>query len=258
MIRRHTLSTWFVLILVTLLAQSASAFYSPQLGRWVNRDPIGYIGGYSLYGYVGGMPTYWLDPSGLVGLAWEGPPGFAGRPMPEPRGSAPSRPKPKPNPPTLPMSGSEPPYNPDPWNDDGWSPFDGDKQCSNNCWSYADDDIGNRPKGTKPQPPGPKPKSATCKDVMDSMIKAGLKEIDCDKPCPNGKTKIFLALDTSPDSDYHFLRQDDDGTWSHKPGHGCVTNCDFDGKPIYDPRDADLGRYKTPCGCLCRPVRGGK
>jgi len=32
----------------------------------VNRDPIGYRGGdMNLYGYVNGMPTYWVDPSGL-------------------------------------------------------------------------------------------------------------------------------------------------------------------------------------------------
>lgn len=35
------------------------------MGRWINRDPIGYRGGMNLYGYVGGMPTYYEDPFGL-------------------------------------------------------------------------------------------------------------------------------------------------------------------------------------------------
>ena len=40
-------------------------FYHAQLGRFLNRDPIGYAGGMNLYEYVGGMPTYYVDPWGL-------------------------------------------------------------------------------------------------------------------------------------------------------------------------------------------------
>ena len=47
------------------LQPKRNRFYSSELGRWVNRDPIGYGGGTNLYGYVGGMPTYYIDPSGL-------------------------------------------------------------------------------------------------------------------------------------------------------------------------------------------------
>jgi hypothetical protein len=39
--------------------------YSVELGRFVSRDPIGYVGGTNLYGYVGGRPTRFIDPSGL-------------------------------------------------------------------------------------------------------------------------------------------------------------------------------------------------
>jgi len=39
--------------------------YSPELGRWMQRDPIGYAGGKNLYGYVGGNPVNYGDPSGL-------------------------------------------------------------------------------------------------------------------------------------------------------------------------------------------------
>lgn len=44
-------------------------FYIPPLGRWANRDPIEYRGGKNMYAYVGGMPTYYVDPWGL----WHNP-----------------------------------------------------------------------------------------------------------------------------------------------------------------------------------------
>jgi len=43
--------------------------YNPVLGRWVQRDPIGYAGGVNLYEYVGGQAVLVPDSSGL----WPGP-----------------------------------------------------------------------------------------------------------------------------------------------------------------------------------------
>lgn len=40
--------------------------YSPELGRWMQRDPIGYLGGGNLYEYVGGMVIKSVDPMGLA------------------------------------------------------------------------------------------------------------------------------------------------------------------------------------------------
>jgi RHS repeat-associated protein len=40
--------------------------YHPTLGRWNQRDPIGYEGGPSLYAYVGSQPLSTQDPSGLI------------------------------------------------------------------------------------------------------------------------------------------------------------------------------------------------
>ena len=40
-------------------------FYANLLGRWATRDPILYDGGVNLYGYVGGMPTFYADPNGM-------------------------------------------------------------------------------------------------------------------------------------------------------------------------------------------------
>ncbi len=39
--------------------------YDPNLGRWLNRDPIGIAGGLNLYAYCGNDPINWSDPFGL-------------------------------------------------------------------------------------------------------------------------------------------------------------------------------------------------
>jgi len=39
-------------------------FYSPNLQRWLNRDPIGIAGGLNLYGFVGNTPIGVVDPLG--------------------------------------------------------------------------------------------------------------------------------------------------------------------------------------------------
>ena len=43
--------------------------YSPRLGRWLSRDPIGEAGGFNLYAYCGNDPVNRHDPLGLAGVA---------------------------------------------------------------------------------------------------------------------------------------------------------------------------------------------
>jgi len=43
-------------------------FYSPQLGRWINRDPIEEAGGINLYGFVGNDVVNKIDALGLMSV----------------------------------------------------------------------------------------------------------------------------------------------------------------------------------------------
>jgi hypothetical protein len=76
--------------------------------------------------------------------------------------------------------------------------------------------------------------------------------------CPAHTYKIALVMD--PDDDYHFLRQDRGGTWSHKPGTGEATDKDFSGNIIIDPEFANLRssayNYSKFCNYFCVPRAG--
>ena len=54
-----------VVLLGLLLAQDALAFYNPQTGRWLSRDPIEEEGARNLYAFVGNRPARHVDALGL-------------------------------------------------------------------------------------------------------------------------------------------------------------------------------------------------
>jgi RHS repeat-associated protein len=48
-------------------------YYDPSAGRFLQRDPIGLMGGWNVYQYVASMPTGTVDPDGLQIGPWPGP-----------------------------------------------------------------------------------------------------------------------------------------------------------------------------------------
>ena len=57
-----------LLLLGVSLEREAQAFYNPNTGQWVNRDPIEELGGANLYGFVGNAPSQRIDAKGTVQL----------------------------------------------------------------------------------------------------------------------------------------------------------------------------------------------
>ena len=170
----------------------------------------------------------------------------------------------EPAPVLSPLSGYEPELDLDSWNDEF------DYTSYHNCYDYAFDNKrtsiryrsqpgtinGERIEGHK----------YTC-EAVDEKLREDHPEIysiPFEKPCKPGTYKIALMVDkgtTIPilnrtfGADYHFMRQDDNGLWSHKPGANPVTRFDGDGELIYAPHDAerDTGNYNYSdmCGYYC-------
>lgn len=143
----------------------------------------------------------------------------------------------------LPTSGFEHIYDPALWNDAGTV------QLTTNCYAY----ILNRPYGFPPghklQPgelhgnplrPGPDVNAFHIIDLtrQDALFEGFIfEDAPPDQPCDAGTYKVALVVD--PGVDYHWYRQNPDGTWSGKSGHTAVTDLDASGNVITDPRTAD-------------------
>jgi hypothetical protein len=76
--------------------------------------------------------------------------------------------------------------------------------------------------------------------------------------CPKGMRKIAFVVDEN--NDYHVIRQDSNGFWSHKPGSTKVTPYDALQRKIYDPSLASWLypgsglHYKQFCGFVLIPA----
>lgn len=75
------------------------------------------------------------------------------------------------------------------------------------------------------------------------------ESIGRDETCLTGTYKVVLAIDVG--EDYHWYRQNPDGTWSHKPGSWPVTDRDDSGNIIYDPYYMNRGGYTSFIGYYC-------
>ena len=80
--------------------------------------------------------------------------------------------------------------------------------------------------------------------------------------CPDKYYKGAMVVD--PDNTYHFYRQNNNGTWDHKPGISPISNIDASGRKIYvphfanrdytdDKNDDDAINYTHFCGYYCIP-----
>lgn len=155
-----------------------------------------------------------------------------------------------------PLSGSEPIYDPNRWNNPR------EIRETHNCFSYAmnvnDPSQANQclNENEECEAPFHQPGSASGFDSFDSkhmktcpnMVarilgdNPNIQMARFENRCPVNTSKIALVVD--PDEDYHFLRQDSNMYWSHKPGARKVINIDARGHLIWDPRLANLN-YKT-------------
>jgi len=56
--------------LVLVCAESSRGMYHPTLGRWLQRDPVGYADGMSVYQYARSRPMCHVDPRGLESMVF--------------------------------------------------------------------------------------------------------------------------------------------------------------------------------------------
>ena len=157
---------------------------------------------------------------------------------------------------TSPLSGAEPAYVPEIWNE----PL---TMYNHNCYAYVLDKRTTNRRG-KPQPGYfagyGKLRAAdyNCETLYERLHKDNptLFKSTFEAPCPPGFSKGYIAIDPKEaDQDYHFYRLDSSGLWSHKPGRGAATNLDASGDVIVNPATANR-RYKyydytMPCFFFC-------
>lgn len=168
-----------------------------------------------------------------------------------------------------PLTGYEPSFEPAIWNTPKVKP-------THNCFAYAYQflDIPSTEKCTNescplafPQPgrasgypKWSKVKGKRCPDIIARALGdvPGSIRTTFKNKCPKGMRKIAFIAD--PKEDYHVLRQDKTGKWSHKPGGTEVKDVDASGRPIVNPELAnfyypDSGLdYTKFCSFLCIPA----
>lgn len=145
-----------------------------------------------------------------------------------------------------------PVYNPDWWNDSS-------RIKKANCYAYAMDVIQNFEGKLQPgQLAGSVYDSLTESSIYNAVVKDGpylgdgrsIRRLTANDSVGANEYKVALVI--APNKDYHWYVLNDNGYWSHKRGHGKVTNVDASGKKITNPQtcDRDYGgglNYSTFC-----------
>jgi hypothetical protein len=119
------------------------------------------------------------------------------------------------------------------------------KKNYNNCYNYGTDIVTN----TFAQPglgSGQQFRNVSCPSLNVALGSDGLVHMgnDFSKKLENGH---YVALLIHPNTDFHFVRLDVDGYWSHKPGAWDVTNKDNNGNVITDPSKQDFSPWFRFC-----------
>jgi hypothetical protein len=135
---------------------------------------------------------------------------------------------------------------------------------SNGAYELCKTELNNNDYCKRSQPgyasghPRLKTDDFNCPNIMKRTLDDNkyIFKIDKKKTCPTGYYKGALVV--APRRDYHYYRQNDDGSWLHKPGYKPVQHADSNGNIITDPETAarDYGgtlNYTDFCGFLCVP-----
>ena len=161
------------------------------------------------------------------------------------------------------LSGSEPSYMPNLWNDD---PF---LQKVHNCFAYAlnilSKQLGQKCKRgiCNTHQPGEYSKwlpmnDKSCPNLIGRILgDDSYNAINYEDKCPIGTSMVAFIIDT--ERDYHVLRLDKNNYFSHKGGQGPVTDKDAQGHRIADVRLANFDysdkpdklKYNHFCGYFC-------
>ena len=159
----------------------------------------------------------------------------------------------------LPLSGYELPYEPEKWNN-SFSKIDSSTYIyeETNCYSYA----LNAPYQINSNgdlelwkvDPGYNSYAAELDEyywVWDSLYADStsynflILPLSKYEVCPIGMYKIAFFGDKSRKKDFHFFRQNSDGTWSHKTNGTIVTILDDNGEIVMDPETASIEQYDS-------------
>lgn len=121
-----------------------------------------------------------------------------------------------------------------------------EKQWDNNCYNYGTDVLTN----TFAQPGrGTSHKWVvnTCEDVKRAAISDGLifKGDSFSEELSEGH---YVAMFIWPNTNFHWVRLDSNGFWSHKAGGTPVKNVDNSGSKITDPSKSDFSPWTQFCG----------